>query len=136
MDRYYTDQEIYDLGYTSRAAFNRAKTVEDRIKRESERIAANSAVGHASRGSSRFSPDGATGTPITKHKLAEINRLEMEQKGRELYQRIMLHKRAGIPVNFDKAELGNLLGFNQGTIREFEAYFNSDACLLRFGAPQ
>jgi hypothetical protein len=136
MDRYYTDQEIYDRGYTSRAAFNRAKAIEDRIKRESERLAANTAVGHESRSSDRFMPAGSAGVPPSVNRLAEENRREMEQKGRELYQRFILHRQAGIPVNYEKAAFGNLLGFNRGTIREFEVYFNSPECAARFGAQQ
>ena len=58
---------------------------------------------------------------------------EKEQKAKELYRNITLYRKAGIPVNHLMAELGNLLGFNFGSRHDYEDYYNSEACRLRFG---
>jgi hypothetical protein len=75
---------------------------------------------------------GEAGVPISKNRLAESIRAGTEARAKELYNRIMLHRRAGIPVAYDKAELGNLLGYSVKTIHEYEDYFNSEECVQRF----
>ncbi len=71
MDRFYTDQEIYNMGFNSRAAFNRRIKAEDaQAKRDQER-AANTAVGYEPRRSDRFNGavDPAVERAFTKSRL-------------------------------------------------------------------
>lgn len=99
-------------------------------KRDEERTA-NTAVGFEPRRSDRFMAAGEAGVPISKNRLAESIRAGTEARAKELYNRIMLHRRAGIPVAYDKAELGNLLGYSVKTIHEYEDYFNSEECVFQ-----
>jgi len=126
-----SDQTIFESGL-SRAGYARALTSQTRTRRLEDQRQANTTPGQERNGS-RFYEGG---TPVTKLKAwQEQQRADapIEQTARELYQRIMLHKRAGIPVNFDMAEWANLLGFTQETVRQSLDYFNSPECAKRFG---
>jgi hypothetical protein len=127
-----SDQTIWESGLT-RAGYARALQAQERQRTLESQRAANTVSNHEGRRSDRFMGAGEAGIPISKHRLSEENRRVTEQQATELYRRIVLHKRAGIPVDHDKAALGNLLGYRVGTIREFEDYFHSDAARERFG---
>jgi len=128
-----SDQTIFDAGFTSRRQFNEHCRLEG-LKAEREAARQANTV-QASRSSSRFNP-GESGVPPSKHRLAEETRRVTEARAKELYQQIVLHRAAGIPVNHDMAEWANLLGFTQATVRQSVDYFNSPEAKQRFGTTE
>lgn len=120
-----SDQIIFQSGLT-RAGYARKLAEQTRQRKlESER-AANTVHG-VERNGSRFYEGGV---PATKVKWKQQIDSQRESDARELYQRIVLHKAAGIPVNYDVAAFGNTLGFR--TPEEVVAYLKSPACAERF----
>jgi hypothetical protein len=121
-----SDQEIYDSGL-SRSGYARALAAENRARTLESARQANTVHGQERNGS-RFMDAG--GVPTSKVRWKQEDDLQRENTARELFQKIQLHKAAGIPVNFDVAAFGNTLGFQ--TPAEVVAYLRSPACASRF----
>jgi len=131
-----TDQQIYDAGMT-RAGYKAAYLAQQRAQRITDQrdkeLAGLKAAGWTGdRNPSRFN-SGESGVPISKNRLAESIRSEQEEKARQLYRTIMLHRQAKIPVNYEVAEFLTLLGYTRKTIEQGVEYLNSPQAKERFG---
>jgi hypothetical protein len=128
-----TDQQIYDSGLGSRQAYQRAFHAQQRLRRDSERIAVNTAVGYEARRSDRFMPAGSSGVPVTKVKWKQEADRALEEQARKHYAEFVafngFESEAGRNA---AANLGNLLGYTVRTGNEFSAYIRSDEARKRF----
>jgi hypothetical protein len=96
------DQQAYDAGYSSVAAYQRAQKATERAQRIEDQRAANIPQGFTERSGSRFNPSRAPLTPV-------------QQTESELVNLIRERKRAGLDISAQCAALGNLKRF---TIQE------------------
>ena len=130
-----TDQQVYDSGLGTRQAYQRAFHKQERLKRDTERIIANTVVTE-SRSSARFNGavDPAIEQALTKNRLAASVKAKQEEKLRVAYAEFVAFggwetaqgRNAG-------AKLATLLGYTRETVpNNFGLWLSGDEAKQRF----
>ena len=128
-----TDQRVFDSSYKGssnpRQAYRRAYEAQSRRFKAEDQREANTVPGQV-----RYDNSQGTGIPLTKHRLAEENKREQEQKLRTTYAEFLAFGKFETEPGRDAAaRVMTLMGYNLHTVpKDSGKWLLSDEARKRF----